>query len=65
VTEATEGFQVALHCQHPWYLGEVPIWLWRGGRMPEMPEGAIALPFALQIAGDWQGLSPRQKLCSR
>jgi DNA-binding CsgD family transcriptional regulator len=55
VTEATEGFQVALPCQHPWYLGEVAIWLWHGGRMPEVPEGAIAPPFALQIAGDWRG----------
>jgi len=55
VAEATEGFQVALPCQRPWYLGEVAIWLWRGGRMPEVPEGAIAAPFALQIAGDWRG----------
>jgi DNA-binding CsgD family transcriptional regulator len=55
VAEATKGFQMALPCQRPWYLGEVAIWLWREGRMPEVPEGAIAQPFALQIAGDWRG----------
>ncbi len=55
IAEATEGFQVALSCQRPWYLGEVAIWLWRGGGMPEVPEGALTLPFAREIQGDWQG----------
>jgi len=55
VAEATKGFQVALPCQRPWYLGEVAIWLWRGGRMLDVPEVAIDPPFALQIAGDWRG----------
>jgi DNA-binding CsgD family transcriptional regulator len=54
-SEAMEGFQLALPCQRPWYLGEVAIWLWREGKMPGLPEGAIATPFALQIAGDWRG----------
>ncbi|HET8842680.1 MAG TPA: AAA family ATPase, partial [Ktedonobacteraceae bacterium] len=55
IDEATRGFQLALPCQRPWYLGEVAIWLWRMERLPELPEGAVSSPFALQIAGDWQG----------
>lgn len=54
IAEAMAGFRVALPCQRPWYLGEVAIWLWRGGEMPDLPEGAIAPPFALQIAGNWR-----------
>lgn len=53
--EAAEGFRMALPCERPWHLGEVAIWLWRGGEMLKVPEGALAQPFALQIAGDWRG----------
>ncbi|HEY7123774.1 MAG TPA: AAA family ATPase [Ktedonobacterales bacterium] len=53
--EAAMGFQVALRCKHPWYLGEVAIWLWREGVMPVLPEGAVAPSFAAEMLGDWQG----------
>jgi tetratricopeptide (TPR) repeat protein len=37
-----------------WHLGEVGLWIWRGGgRAPE--PGEMAEPFALQIGGDWRG----------
>jgi predicted ATPase/DNA-binding CsgD family transcriptional regulator len=50
--EAAVGFPLAVAANRPWYWGEVAIWLWRGGRMTEVPERTPA-PFALQMAGDW------------
>jgi DNA-binding CsgD family transcriptional regulator/tetratricopeptide (TPR) repeat protein len=38
----------------PWTQGELAYWLWRAGGLSEVPE-RIALPWALHIAGDWQG----------
>lgn len=52
--EALGGVQAASHLNRPWYLGEVAIWLWRGGGMSELSE-PIAPPFALEIAGGWRG----------
>jgi DNA-binding CsgD family transcriptional regulator/tetratricopeptide (TPR) repeat protein len=53
VAEAEVGWQLALQYHHPWYLGEMAIWLWRGDGLsvapPDTPVG-----YALQIAGDWQ-----------
>lgn len=47
------GVQAALRRKRPWYLGEVAIWLWRGGGLHE-PLAGIPTPYALQIAGDWR-----------
>jgi DNA-binding CsgD family transcriptional regulator/tetratricopeptide (TPR) repeat protein len=53
--EAAVGFQAALHTGRPWYLGEVAIWLWRGGGLSDLsdPLEEIAAPFSCQMAGDW------------
>lgn len=51
--EARVGVRVASHLNHPWNLGEVAIWLWRGdGSHDALDE--VALPFALEMAGDWR-----------
>jgi DNA-binding CsgD family transcriptional regulator len=52
--EARVGVQAALHLQRPWHLGEVAIWLWRGGGTADTV-GAVATPYALEMAGDWRG----------
>jgi DNA-binding CsgD family transcriptional regulator len=38
----------------PWIRGELAFWLWRHGRL-KAPVPAVPEPFALQIAGNWQG----------
>src|SRR5262249_42892929 len=50
VAEAAVGFQLALKHNYPWYLGEVTIWLWRGGGARARAEGTRAR-FSLQIDG--------------
>jgi DNA-binding CsgD family transcriptional regulator len=37
-----------------WMQGELAFWLWRAGQCAQTPE-RIARPWALQIAGDWDG----------
>jgi predicted ATPase/DNA-binding CsgD family transcriptional regulator len=55
LAEAQVGYDLALkHEADPWTLGELSIWMWRGGGLSSAP-GAIAEPFAREIAGDWRG----------
>jgi DNA-binding CsgD family transcriptional regulator len=42
----------------PWLLDELAYWRWRAGGSGRPPEGA-ALPFALQMAGDWEAAAER------
>ena len=37
-----------------WMKGELALWMWRAGVFTEAPAD-IAEPYALEIAGDWQG----------
>jgi DNA-binding CsgD family transcriptional regulator/tetratricopeptide (TPR) repeat protein len=53
VAEAEVGFQLAQQHAYPWYIGDVAIWLWRGGALQEAPAHAFPA-YALQISGDWQ-----------
>jgi DNA-binding CsgD family transcriptional regulator len=53
VAEAEVGLRLALKHNYPWYLGDVAIWLWRGGVLREAPPNTF-LPHAQQIAGDWR-----------
>ena len=53
VAEAERGLQRALQQTYPWYVGELAIWLWRGGSLREVPDRTPE-PFALQMAGDWR-----------
>jgi DNA-binding CsgD family transcriptional regulator/tetratricopeptide (TPR) repeat protein len=54
LTEAREGYELALTHTYPWKLGELSFWMWRAGGLTSAP-GSIAEPFARQIAGDWRG----------
>jgi DNA-binding CsgD family transcriptional regulator len=42
----------------PWLLDELAYWRWQAGGSRQPPEGA-ALPFALQLAGDWEAAAER------
>jgi DNA-binding CsgD family transcriptional regulator len=53
VAEAEVGFHLALNNKYTWHLGEVAIWLWRGGELRQAPAGT-PVPYALEIAGDWR-----------
>jgi DNA-binding CsgD family transcriptional regulator len=53
VAEASVGFQLAQQHAYPWYVGDVAIWLWRGGALQEAPDHTFPA-YALQISGDWQ-----------
>ena len=53
VAEAKAGLQRALQQHYPWYVGELAIWLWRGGGLSAAPAGTLE-PFALQMAGYWR-----------
>ncbi len=56
--EARVGYDLALTHTDPWELGRLASWLWRAGGLVQPPE-PIAEPFALEIAGDWQGAAAR------
>ena len=49
-----DTFDLAVRLGQAWPVGELGFWLWRAGELRTPPEGA-AEPFALQIAGDWEG----------
>jgi DNA-binding NarL/FixJ family response regulator len=51
-----DQFELAQALRNPWHLGELGWWLWRVGELDAPPDGAIR-PFALQMAGDWEGAS--------
>ena len=40
--------------KRPWYVGDLAVWIWRGGGEPP-PPGECARPVALQLEGDWRG----------
>ncbi|MGO8950538.1 MAG: ATP-binding protein [Ktedonobacterales bacterium] len=58
--EAEEGFPLALRANYPWCWGQVAIWLWRSGRLHDVPERTPE-PFALQMSGDWRGAAAAWK----
>jgi DNA-binding CsgD family transcriptional regulator len=53
VTETDAAFARAVRCRVPWIIGELACWRWRAGIREEEP-AAAAVPYALQIAGDWE-----------
>ncbi|HEY7124218.1 MAG TPA: AAA family ATPase [Ktedonobacterales bacterium] len=57
-SEARVGYDLALAHTDPWALGRLASWLWRAGGLAQ-PPGPMAEPFALEIAGDWQGAAAR------
>lgn len=52
--EARAVYDLAVHHQHPWHIGELGYWRWKTGDLSESPSGA-AEPYALQMEGDWRG----------
>lgn len=56
--EARVGYDLTLEHADPWALGRLASWLWRAGGLVQ-PPGPMAEPFALEIAGDWQGAVAR------
>ena len=52
--EAAEAYEQALGRVDLWKLGSLAIWLWRLGAAVDPPAG-LPEPYALEIAGDWQG----------
>jgi DNA-binding CsgD family transcriptional regulator len=52
--EAREAYEQALGQADPWKLGSLAIWRWRLGATVDLPAG-LPEPYALEIAGDWQG----------
>jgi DNA-binding CsgD family transcriptional regulator/tetratricopeptide (TPR) repeat protein len=52
--EAREAYEQALGHADPWKLGSLAIWLWRLDAGVDLSAG-LPEPYALEIAGDWQG----------
>ncbi|HEY2780581.1 MAG TPA: AAA family ATPase [Steroidobacteraceae bacterium] len=52
--EIRQGYKMTCKISDSWMQGELAFWLWRAGRLTESTQ-QIAKPWALQIAGDWQG----------
>ena len=56
---ATEAaFRLALSVGSPWPIGELAVWRRRAGIEEKLPQAA-AEPFAMQLAGDWEGAAAR------
>lgn len=47
-------YELARRRPEPWRLGELSLWLWRAGALDGPPQ-AVALPYRLEMSGDWQG----------
>ncbi len=56
--EARACYDLALAHRDSWALGELSSWLRRAGQTAYAPE-PVAEPFALEMAGDWQGAAAR------
>jgi DNA-binding CsgD family transcriptional regulator len=54
LAESSAAYDMAVKKGHRWITGELAYWRWRAGEKITPPLW-IAKPFALQIAGDWQG----------
>jgi DNA-binding CsgD family transcriptional regulator len=55
--EAAVAYDAAAAVRHPWFTGELGIWLayGHGGEVPAMLPEWVAEPYRLQAAGDWRG----------
>jgi len=52
--ETDAALELALRRSAPWVAGELAVWRWRAGIDDDLAAGALAAPYALQIAGDWE-----------
>ena len=58
VTEASAAYDMALKHGHPWFVGELGYWLWKGGALHE-PDPIAAAPWAMQMRGDLAGAAEK------
>jgi len=54
VREVSPVYELARDQRDAWGKGMMAVWLWRAGALDSIPTD-IALPFTLEISGDWQG----------
>jgi ATP/maltotriose-dependent transcriptional regulator MalT len=60
IGEETElALRLALDNHDLWYAGEVGVWRGRAGIVDDLPPGAVAEPYALELAGDWEAAAAR------
>lgn len=50
--ETDAALSLALQRQTPWVAGELACWRWRAGIRDRLAPGAVAVPYALSLAGD-------------
>ncbi len=53
VDELEEVYKTLLISKDIWAIGEIAYWLWKAGKLNEIPE-KIAKPYLLQIKGKWK-----------
>ncbi len=53
LAEAQAGYELSVRHKHPWHAGEFAFWLACMGVLNEAPTWS-AVPFMLQVKGDWQ-----------
>ena len=53
IDEVEEVYNKIKLGKNPWEIGQIAYWLCKGNRLPEIPS-KIAMPFMLQIKGDWK-----------
>ena len=51
--QTAAAFALAQQHRAPWVVGELAIWRWRAGVRDTLAPGAVAEPYALSIAGEW------------
>ena len=51
--EVRQALEMVLPSQEPRAVGELSYWLWKAGRL-DTPIDAAAMPYQLQIRGDWK-----------
>lgn len=52
IEELITAYDLVKVSNNPWAIGEIAFWLWKGGKLSEIPK-QIAEPFLLQIEGKW------------
>ena len=58
--EASALIERARQARRPSYVGDLAVWIWRGGGQPPPPE-ECARPVALLLQGDWRGAAAEFK----
>ena len=60
VNEIKTSYLNVIDSNNTWKIGELAFWIWKGGRLTEIPNN-IAKPYFLQINGDWKGAADEWK----